>query len=74
MESSTTTNFEADILAFANSNIGAYLGISLEGAVIARRRDLNEGFYGKGATPKNIFSGCYQKPEIDQLREAIGDQ
>jgi lipid-binding SYLF domain-containing protein len=71
MEASTTTNFDADILAFSNPNIGAYFGISLEGAVIVRRKDLNESFYGKGATPKKILSGYYEKTEVRRLKEAI---
>ena len=71
MEASVTTNFDADILAFANTNVGAYLGLSLEGAVIARRRDLNEAFYGPGAIPDKILKGLYKNSNADQLRRIL---
>ncbi len=55
-EASTTTNFGADVLAFANSKIGAFAGASVEGAVMARRQDINEAVYGQGKTPKDIVT------------------
>ena len=55
-EASTTTNMGADVLAFANSKVGGYLGASVEGAVIARRQDINEAVYGRGKTPKDIVT------------------
>jgi len=71
LEASVTTNLGADIVAFASSNIGAYLGASLEGAVLATRRDLNEAFYGKGATPETILAGGFTNPEADPLRQVL---
>lgn len=55
-EASTTTNFGFDILAFANSRLGAYIGVSLEGAVMARRQDMNEAVYGGAMTPAKIVA------------------
>mgnify|MGYP002633562433 CR=1 FL=1 len=55
-EASTTTNMGADVLAFANSKIGGYVGASVEGAVIARRQDINEAVYGTGKTPRAIVT------------------
>jgi len=55
-EASTTTNLKLDVLAFANAKIGAYAGASVEGAVLARRQDINEAVYGKGMTPARIVS------------------
>lgn len=55
-EASTTTNLGVDVLAFANSKLGGYIGASVEGAVIARRQDLNEAVYGTGMTPSKIVS------------------
>lgn len=55
-EASTTTNLGVDILAFANSRLGGFIGISLEGAVMARRQDMNEAVYGQGMTPPKIIA------------------
>ena len=55
-EASTTTNLNVDVLAFTNSRIGGYIGVSVEGALIARRQDLNEGVYGADVTPAQIVS------------------
>jgi len=71
MEASTTTNLGADIVAFAASNVGGYLGASIEGAVLATRRDLNEAFYSEGATPEAIIAGQYQNPAADTLRRVL---
>jgi len=73
MEASTTTNLGADILAFANSNVGAYLGASLEGAVLATRHDLNRAYYGPDATPDTILSGQSKNPDADPLRRTLGE-
>jgi len=71
LEASVTTNLGADIVAFASSNVGAYLGASLEGAVLAKRRDLNEAYYGPGATPEAILAGQLENPDADQLRQVL---
>ncbi len=55
-EASTTTNMGADVLAFANSKVGAFAGASIEGAVMARRQDINEAVYGQGKMPRDIVS------------------
>ena len=55
-EASTTTNMGVDVLAFANAKIGGYVGASVEGAVIARRQDINEAVYGHGKTPRDIVT------------------
>lgn len=71
MEASTTTNFGGDILAFASSNVGGFLGASLEGAILATRRDLNEAVYGEGAEPLGILQGQYTTPIADNLRRYL---
>ncbi|MCH7865891.1 MAG: lipid-binding SYLF domain-containing protein [Proteobacteria bacterium] len=72
LEASTTTNLGADILAFTNAKVGAFAGVSLEGAALIRRRDLNEAFYGAGATPEAIiFDGRFKNPKADRLRSAL---
>ena len=72
MEASTTTNLRLDVLAFTNSKVGAFAGASLEGAVLARRRDLNEAMYGQGATPDAIINeGRYKTPKAERLRSVL---
>ena len=72
IEASTTSNLRADLLAFTNSKIGIFAGASLEGAVIARRRDLNEALYGKGAIPDEIINKSrYKTNKADQLRSFL---
>jgi len=71
MEASVTTNLGADIVAFASSNVGAYLGASLEGAVLGKRRDLNEAYYGKGATTDGILAGKFKNRDADPLRQVL---
>ena len=72
MEASTTTNLKVDVLAFTNAKVGAFAGASLEGAVLARRRDMNEFFYGQGATPDGIvFEGRHQNPKANPLRSVL---
>ncbi len=73
LEASTTTNLGADVLAFTNAKVGAFAGASLEGAALVRRRDLNEAFYGAGATPEGIiFNGRFKNPKANRLRSVLG--
>jgi len=71
-EASTTSNLGADIIAIAQPNIGAYIGGSLEGAVMVTRRDYNEIVYGKGATPDAILAGQVRTGLADGLKQALG--
>lgn len=72
LEASTTSNLGVDVLAFANTNMGAYMGGSLEGSVLAIRRDLNEAYYGVGAKPHEILSGQRKAPGAKRLIEMLG--
>ncbi|PIW28651.1 MAG: hypothetical protein COW30_06975 [Rhodospirillales bacterium CG15_BIG_FIL_POST_REV_8_21_14_020_66_15] len=74
IKGATTTNAGADIIAFANSKSGLYAGFSLEGAVFFRRRDLNEAFYGPGATPESILAGGRSNPAAEPLIQALAAQ
>ncbi|MBT6096400.1 MAG: lipid-binding SYLF domain-containing protein [Rhodospirillaceae bacterium] len=71
-EASTTSNLGADIVAFAAPNIGAYVGGSLEGAVLVTRRDYNELVYGAGATPDAILAGRLKTAIARPLQKALG--
>lgn len=74
MEASLTSNLGADLVAFANSSAGGYVGASLEGAVLVTRHDLNEAFYGEGAEPRAILAGQFQNPKADILRRALAQK
>ena len=51
----STANLSADILTFARSK-GLYGGVSMDGAVVATRGDLNDAYYSKPVTTADIFS------------------
>ncbi len=71
-EGSTTTNVGADIIAVVGPGMGVYGGVSLEGAALVRRTDLNEAFYGEGTLPGEIiFDGTRTNPVADPLRAVI---
>jgi lipid-binding SYLF domain-containing protein len=71
LEASTTSNLNTDIIAFSSPNIGGYMGVSAEGAVLATRNDLNEAFYGEGAKPKTILADQYSNSIADTLRSSL---
>lgn len=69
----TTTAFGADIYTYS-MNQGLFIGGSLEGAVIARRDDWNESFYGPGATVNAIvMERRFGNRKADPLRQAVAD-
>ncbi len=71
MEGATTTNFGADIVVFSYS-AGAYAGGSIEGSVLARRNDFNEGYYGQPVSPEAILFGqAVSNPQADGLRNEL---
>ena len=51
---STGMDMKADMYAFARSE-GLFVGISLEGSVIAPRETWNQQIYGESATPESIL-------------------
>jgi len=78
-QAATTTNLGADVLAFGNANMGAYLGGALDGAILSVRNDLNEGLYTRGATPETILASPPGEPATNRywsttkrLRDALG--
>ncbi len=71
IEASTTTAAGADIYVYS-VNQGLFVGASLEGAVIAKRGDWNEQFYGKPVTPQQIVrENQVQNADADPLRAAV---
>ena len=74
LEAATTSNLSTDIVAFASPNVGSFLGVSIEGAVLATRHDLNETLYGEGAKPKAILDGHYTNTLVNALRRALANK
>jgi len=67
----TTTALGADIYTYS-MNQGLFLGASLEGAVVARRDDWNESFYGPGASVQAIvIDRRFGNQKADPLRQAL---
>lgn len=70
-EGSTPMNLSADYISFARSK-GAFIGFSLEGAVIATRDKWNEAYYGKAVSPVDIIvKGGVNNPQSAKLRAAV---
>ena len=64
-------NLSADYISFARSK-GAFIGFSLEGAVIATRDKWNEAYYGKAVSPVDIIvKGGVNNPQSAKLRAAV---
>ena len=67
---STTTNFGADVYAFSK-NLGLFGGGALAGTKLFTRKELNEGYYGPGATPRDIvIERTFFNPQSEKLRMA----
>ena len=49
-----TANLSADLIAY-NRAKGLYGGIALDGALVTTRRDWNQAYYGKAASPADIL-------------------
>src|SRR3546814_7402268 len=71
-EAATTANLGADIYTYS-VNEGAFIGASVEGAVIYPRAEWNHAYYGDpGATARGIvLEGRYANPQADALRRAL---
>ena len=68
LEGATTTNLAADIYAFSDIK-GLFAGVSLKGAGLIRRNDLNREYYGKNVTPKSILlKNAHRNSQANELR------
>ena len=69
--SAATTARLADVYSYADSD-GMFVGFSLEGAYIASEIDLNQAFYGKGASAARVLgSGKYKNTAADPLIQLL---
>ena len=67
-----TANLSADILSFARSK-GAFVGVSLEGAVVATRDELSSAYYGKEVQAMDILvKRDVHNSHAAALRAAVG--
>jgi len=67
----TTPNVGADMVAWSSS-IGLYGGLNLEGSLIAVRGEWNRGYYGEGATSREIvFNRRFDNPGAANLKAAL---
>lgn len=61
----------ADILSYSRSK-GAFVGMSLDGAVIKTKDKYNEAYYGKAVSPTDIIvRKSAINPDADTLRAAV---
>ncbi|UCG11063.1 MAG: lipid-binding SYLF domain-containing protein [Deltaproteobacteria bacterium] len=68
VEGATPLNLSADYLSFARSK-GAFVGFSLEGAVVASREKWNNAYYGQEVRPVQILvEGEVTNPQSAGLR------
>lgn len=66
-----TANLSADLLSFSRSK-GLYGGVSLDGAVVAVRDDLNAAFYARMVSPTDILIRReVRNPKAQELIEAV---
>jgi SH3 domain-containing YSC84-like protein 1 len=73
VEASTSTAVGTDIYTYSNTS-GLFVGASLEGAVVARREDLNAEVYNGTIDPRNIvLENSVQNPIADSLRIMIAE-
>jgi len=72
VEGSTTTAVGADIITYSIGK-GAFLGGSVEGAVIEHRDAMNYEYYNDTtATPKAILlDGKFNNPQADRIRQVM---
>jgi lipid-binding SYLF domain-containing protein len=69
-EAATTAAGGKDIYVYS-LNKGLFVGASLEGAVIAKRSDWNQAYYGQAKDPRQIvLDNAVSNPNADPLRAA----
>lgn len=65
------TSLKADYITLARS-MGAFIGVSLDGAIIHENYDWNKAYYGKPVRPSDIITTHSAiNPNSDELRSAV---
>lgn len=69
----TAKGISADLVAYAKKK-GAFVGISVEGSVIAVSDDSNTAYYGKPVRPTDIVvKRSVSNPKSEELRKAVAN-
>jgi lipid-binding SYLF domain-containing protein len=70
-QGATAPSLNVDYITFTRS-MGAFIGISLDGAVIDENYDWNKAYYGKSVRPADIIvAHGVTNPNADKLRSAV---
>jgi lipid-binding SYLF domain-containing protein len=70
-EGATAPNLSADFVSFARSK-GAFIGIALDGAVIAVSNDDNQAYYGERIRPVDVISQkVVNNPKSSSIRNQL---
>jgi len=71
--SAKAAGFKADYLSYTRAK-GAFLGFSLEGAVVKISDEWNQAYYGRQVRPTDIFvTRKARNPKAAELKAALGD-
>jgi len=72
-EGATAPNLSADFVSFARSK-GAFIGVALDGAVIAVSNDYNQAYYGERIRPVDVISQKkVNNPKASGIRDQLFD-
>ncbi|MEJ2724474.1 MAG: lipid-binding SYLF domain-containing protein, partial [Deltaproteobacteria bacterium] len=70
-QGATAPSLNVDYITFTRS-MGAFIGISLDGAVIDENYDWNKAYYGKAVRPGDILvAHSVTNPDAEKLRSAV---
>lgn len=67
---SSTTNMDADIVAFSNAK-GLFGGASLDGTVVVPEEDWNRAYYGQSMTADSILRGDASNGKAETLKSRL---
>ncbi len=68
-----TSNFDADVISYSTAQ-GAFVGASIQGAVITPSNDYNYDYYGPGARSRTItIKRQFANAGADNLRQALSE-
>jgi SH3 domain-containing YSC84-like protein 1 len=72
MEGATSTNLGKDFVTYSRAK-GAFAGVSIDGASIRTRDDLNKAYYGTAVRPSDIVlvRNVKPNPRSKELRDAV---
>jgi lipid-binding SYLF domain-containing protein len=71
VNAATGMGYKSDMYAFARSE-GLFVGVSLEGSVIAPRETWNQQLYGQDATPESILVDHTSSTQSTAVADLIG--